>query len=114
MLDFTSPLTTEAFDRTPEQRAQRTAILAPILQRGHMSHDDAQAETNRQMFDRFQSDFDALVAQRFHTLVSTELSTDGPGADSRALKLVARGAIMQELQELDQAFPYPGLERIPS
>jgi hypothetical protein len=87
---FNHPLTTETFDRTPEQRHQRSEIYCQLMD----SSKDSQEITflvNRRMFEHF--------------VEQVQLDQEGLGSEAIA-------TYEAELKQLHDELPLPGLERI--
>lgn len=106
---FAHPLTVERFDRTSEQRLERTEILANLLNNTSLSYTEAQAEANRQMFARFGEQITELVAAKAARISSVEIQGDYTTSWFTDL---ARTGVDVDLKELNRVMPLHGLERL--
>lgn len=110
-IDFSSRLFTEYFDRTPEGRTKLAHITSSVMT--DVSIDDSTTEINRRSFEQFATEVDGLVDGRKKALIGDAVSVrEHPPVDARAEGLRARMQITAELAELNQALPFPNLDRL--
>ncbi len=105
------PLTTESFDRTPEQRAVRSRIVAKLALEG-VTGEAASSEANRLCFIAFGHEIGTLLHQRTTDLIGDAVSVrEHPPVDLATEQLRARMQIAEELDVVNGLMPFPGLER---
>ncbi len=111
-IDFAHPLTTELFDRTPEQRQARGKIVAQLVLSGSREPETT-IDANRRLFAEFGEQIDGVIAERVLLFVADAVSTrEHPPVDLKTEYLRATTDVRREIQELHEALPFPGLDRI--
>ena len=110
--DLQHPLTTELFDRTPEQRAERARVGA-TLRRDDVTirGEKLEGRINETMLARFYGDVTDAIDERRTQLIG-KLVNSTPGVDESTVRLVAVNEVAVELRTLHAALPLPGLERL--
>jgi hypothetical protein len=102
---FADPLTTECFDRTPEQRAERTAVVLSFLNKGQTTK-EADASANAVMFVNFLSSINEIITERIQEQLDQAHSVSTLDIEP------IRAGVVDELAQLHQTMPLHGLERL--
>lgn len=106
------PFTTETFDRTTDQRKERTQVVAQVRDGNPgMRGDAVELNVNRIMFIRFAGAIDTELEERLRARVGEEVKK-GPCVDVDVLRTDERRKLLGELTVVHEVMPLPGMERL--